>query len=90
MVSRGITKAQTTFLNMSERREKEKKLLSARDDVTVEIFLHFLRRTTQYQREEMKIEAYLVRLCVVQLLPVIPDFFRPFANGSLQIKDENI
>lgn len=30
----------------------------------------------------MKIEAYLVRLCAVQL-PVIPDFCRPFANDSL-------
>lgn len=42
------------------------------------------KKVTQYQREEMEIEAYLVRLGAVQLLPVIPDFFRPFANDSLR------
>lgn len=39
---------------------------------------------------ERKIEAYLVRLCAVQLLPVIPDFCRPFANDSLRRSDEII
>jgi hypothetical protein len=54
------------------------------DDVIVGIFLHFFGKNAneEYVNE---IEAYLVRLCAVQLLPVIPDFCRPFANDSLVI-----
>lgn len=58
-------------------------ILCALDDVIARVFLHFFRKIAY--EEVMKIEAYLVRLCAVLLLLVIPDFCRPFANDSLEV-----
>lgn len=66
-----------------KREGKAKTFMRARWCHHWSIFTFLGEGKNAYEDTELKIEAYLVRLCVVQLLPVIPDFVHPFANDSL-------